>query len=90
MYASFPRYAGNRSYFSDLTENVVDDSYFELKISRDGNNVVFKPLNFMKIRNYDSAMSAVRTEGVKPNVASSISGIESGKGHMEGKECIID
>jgi len=90
MYASFPRSAGSRSYFSDLSENLVDDSYFELKVSLSSGKATFKPLDFMKIRNYDPAMAAILTEGVKPNLAVSIIGIESGVAHMEGKDWIID
>ena len=90
MYASFPRSAGSRSYFSDLSENQVDDSFFELKVSLSSGKATFKPLDFMKIRNYDAAMAAMRTEGVKPNLAVSIIGIEFGEAHMEGKDWIID
>jgi len=89
-YASFPRSAGSNSYFSDLTESLADDSYFELKISEDTGEAIFRPLDFMKIRNYDPAMAAMTTEGVKPNMASSILGIEPGKAHLEGKDWIID
>lgn len=88
MYASFPRSAGESIYFTDLTENLADDSYFELKLSKD--KALFKPLNFMKIRNYDPAMAAMQTEGVKPNVASTVLGIEPGEAHIEGKEWVID
>lgn len=90
MYASFPRSAGNCIYFSDLTESLGDDSYFELKISKDKSTATFRPLDFMKIRNYDSAMIALRTEGVKPNVASTVLGIENGKAHKEGADWIVD
>lgn len=90
MYASFPRSAGNSIYFSDLSENRVDDSYFELKISVASGKATFKPLDFMKIRNYDPAMAAMLTDGVKPNVASTVIGIEPGKAHLEGKDWIID
>lgn len=90
MYASFPRSAGSRIYFSDLTENLVDDSFFELKISNANGKATFKPLDFMKIRNYDPAMAAMLTNGVKPNVASTVLGIEPGKAHIEGKDWIID
>lgn len=89
-YASFPRSAGSNSYFSDLTESLADDSYFELKISEDTGEAIFRPLDFMKIRNYDPAMAAMTTEGVKPNMASTILGIEPGKAHLEGKDWIID
>lgn len=89
-YASFPRSAGCSIYFSDLTDNLVDDSYFELKVSDDADKASFKPLDFMKIRNYDPAMAAIVTEGVKPNVASTILSIEPGKAHLEGKDWIID
>jgi len=90
MYASFPRSAGSSSYFSDLTEDLADDSFFELKVSHDTGKASFKPLDFMKIRNYDPAMAAMVTEGVKPNVASTVLGIESGMAHLEGKDWIID
>lgn len=90
MYASFPRSAGSRIYFSDLTENLADDSFFELKISNANGKATFKPLDFMKIRNYDPAMAAMLTNGVKPNVASTVLGIEPGKAHIEGKDWIID
>lgn len=90
MYASFPRTAGSSIYFSDLSENLVDDSYFELKISIASGKATFKPLDFMKIRNYDPAMVAMFTEGVKPNVASTVLGVEPGKAHIEGKDWIID
>ena len=90
MYASFPRSAGNSIYFSDLSENRVDDSYFELKVSVASGKATFKPLDFMKIRNYDPAMAAMLTDGVKPNVASTVIGIEPGKAHLEGKDWIID
>ena len=90
MYASFPRSAGSSIYFSDLSENLVEDSFFELKISITSGKATFKPLDFMKIRNYDPAMAAMCTEGVKPNVASAVQGIEHGKAHIEGKDWIID
>lgn len=90
MYASFPRSAGSSIYFSDLSENLVEDSYFELKVSLASGKATFKPLDFMKIRNYDPAMAAMRTEGVKPNVASTVQGIEHGKAHKEGKDWFID
>lgn len=90
MYASFPRSAGIRIYFSDLSENRVEDSYFELKVSAVSGKATFKPLDFMKIRNYDPAMAAMLTEGVKPNVASTVIGIEPGNAHIEGKDWIID
>lgn len=90
MYASFPRSANNKIYFSDLSDNIVDDSYFELKVTIDSGQATFKPLDFMKIRNYDPAMAAMLTEGVKPNVASTVLGIERGKAHREGKDWIID
>lgn len=90
MYASFPRSAGSSVYFSDLTLILEDDSFFELKISKDKKTAAFKPLDFMKIRNYDPAMIAMQTEGVKPNVASAVLGIESGKAHKEGSDWIID
>ena len=89
-YASFPRSAGSNNYFSDLTDNLADDSFFELKISEDTGEAIFRPLDFMKIRNYDPAMAAMTTEGVKPNMASTILGIEPGKAHLEGKDWIID
>lgn len=87
-YASFPRSAADRIYFSDLTEKRADDSFFEISIS--GNKASFKPLDFLKIRNYDDAMIAMLTEGAKPNVASSVIGIEPGSAHLEGKDWIID
>ena len=90
MYASFPRSAGSKIYFSDLSENLADDSFFELRISIASGKATFKPLDFMKIRNYDPAMAAMLTEGVKPNVASTVIGIEPGKAHIEGKDWIID
>lgn len=89
-YASFPRSAGSNSYFSDLTLNLADDSYFELRVSDGTGEATFKPLDFMKIRNYDPAMAAMVTEGVKPNVASTILNIEPGKAHLDGKDWIID
>lgn len=90
MYASFPRSAGSSIYFSDLSESRVEDSYFELKILATSGKATFKPLDFMKIRNYDPAMVAMRTEGVKPNVASTVQGIEYGEAHIEGKDWVID
>ena len=89
LYASFPRSAGSNSYFSDLTDNLSADSYFELKVSDGTGKAVFKPLDFMKIRNYDAAMAAIVTEGVKPNVALSVVGIEPGIAHLEEKVWII-
>lgn len=90
MYASFPRSAGSSIYFSDLSDKLLDDSYFELTISIASGKASFRPLDFMKIRNYDPAMAAMLTEGVKPNVASTVIGIEPGKAHIEGKDWIID
>ena len=90
MYASFPRSAGSNIYFSDLSDKLLDDSYFELTISIASGKASFRPLDFMKIRNYDPAMAAMLTEGVKPNVASTVIGIEPGKAHIEGKDWIID
>lgn len=89
-YASFPRSADSNNYFSDLTEGLTEDSFFELKISEDTGEAIFRPMDFMKIRNYDPAMAAMTTEGVKPNMASTILGIEPGKAHLEGKDWIID
>lgn len=91
MYASFPRSAGSSVYFSDLTENNVEDSYFELKISKSTGKATFKPLDFLKIRNFDPAMVVIRTEGVKPNVALAVTGIKPGEAHLEeDKEWIVD
>lgn len=90
MYVSFPRTAGSSIYFSDLSEKRADDSYFELKISVIYEKATFKPIDFMKIRNYDPAMAAMFTEGVKPSTASTVLGIESGEAHKEGKDWIID
>lgn len=88
MYASFPRSAGDKIYFSDLTEKKADDSFFEISVS--GNKASFKPLDFLKIRNYDDAMIAMTTEGVKPQAASSVIGIEPGSVYLEGKDWFID
>lgn len=90
MYASFPRLAGNSVYFSDLSENLADDSYFELKVSNELEKATFKPINFMKIRNYDEAMAAMRTEGAKPNVATTVMDIKPGEAHKEENDWIID
>ncbi|MBQ0062006.1 MAG: hypothetical protein KBT15_09565, partial [Bacteroidales bacterium] len=90
MYASFPRSAGNRVYFSDLKENKDDDSFFELKISSANGRATFRPLEFMKIRNFDSAMAVMVTDGVKPNVAAVVLGIEPGEAHVEEKDYFID
>lgn len=90
MYASFPRSAGSTIYFSDLTDKLVDDSYFELRISGDTGKASFRPLDFMKIRNYDPAMAAILTDGVKPNVASTVVGIEPGDVYLEGNDWIIN
>ena len=49
----------------------------------------FKPLDFMKIRNYDPAMAAILTDGVKPNVASTVVGVEPGDAYLEGNDWII-
>ncbi len=89
MYSSFPRSAGTTIYFSDLTDKLVDDSYFELRISSDKGKASFRPLDFMKIRNYDPAMAAILTEGVKPNVASSVVKVEMGEACLEGNDWII-
>lgn len=89
MYASFPRLAGNSVYFSDLSEKLADDSYFELKVSTVLGKATFKPIDFMKIRNYDEAMAAMRTEGAKPNVATTVLDINWGDAHKEGKDWII-
>lgn len=89
-YASFPRSAGSTIYFSDLTDKLADDSYFELRISNETGKATFRPLDFMKIRNYDPAMAAIQTDGVKPNVASSVVGIEAGKARLEGNDWIIN
>ena len=90
MYASFPRLAGNSVYFSDLSEKPADDSYFELKVSTVLKKATFKPIDFMKIRNYDEAMAAMRTEGAKPNVATTVLEIKSGEAHKEENDWIID
>lgn len=89
MYASFPRSAGSTIYFSDLTDKLADDSYFELKVSNDTGKASFKPLDFMKIRNYDPAMAAILTDGVKPNVASTVVSVEPGDAYLEGNDWII-
>ncbi len=88
-YASFPRSAGNTIYFSDLTDKLVDDSYFEIRLSGDTDKASFRPLDFMKIRNYDPAMAAILTDGVKPNVASTVLGVEPGDVCLEGNDWII-
>lgn len=90
MYASFPRTAGNSIYFSDLSDNRADDSYFEFKISLVSGKATFKPIDFMKIRNYDEAMAAMRTEGAKPNVATTVLEIKSGEAHKEENDWFID
>ena len=90
MYASFPRSAGSSIYFSDLSANRKEDSYFELIITIASGKATFRPMDFMRIRNYDPAMAAMRTEGVKPNVASTVIGIEPGMAHLEGNDWIID
>lgn len=90
MYASFPRSAGSQRYFSDLHENRADDSFFEFIINEIQGKATFKPLDFMKIRSIDESMIAIETEGAKPNVASSVIGIEPGSAHLEGKDWIID
>ena len=90
MYASFPRSAGSSIYFSDLSDKLLDDSFFELTISIASGKATFRPLDFIKIRNYDPAMAAMLTEGIKPNFASTVIGIEPGKAHIEGKDWIID
>ena len=90
MYASFPRTAGSSIYFSDLSDNRTDDSYFELKVSNELKKATFKPIDFMKIRNYDEAMAAMRTEGAKPNVATTVLEIKPGEAHQEGKDWIIN
>ena len=90
MYASFPRSAGSSIYFSDLSANRKEDSYFELNITIASGKATFRPMDFMRIRNYDPAMAAMRTEGVKPNVASTVLGIEHGNAHLEGNDWIID
>lgn len=89
MYASFPRSAGSTIYFSDLSGKLNDDSYFELKVSDDAGKASFRPLDFMKIRNYDPAMAAILTDGVKPNVASTVVGVEPGEVQLEGNDWII-
>ena len=88
-YASFPRSVGSSIYFSDLTDKLVDDSYFELRISGNTGKASFRPLDFMKIRNYDPAMAAILTDGVKPNVASTVVGVEPGDAYLEGNDWII-
>ena len=47
-------------------------------------------MDFLKIRNYDDAMIAMTTEGVKPQAASSVIGIEPGSVYLEGKDWFID
>lgn len=88
-YASFPRSVDSAIYFSDLTDKLADDSYFELKISNETGKATFKPLDFMKIRNYDPAMAAIQTDGVKPNIASSVVGVEMGEAYLEGNDWVI-
>lgn len=88
-YASFPRAADSAIYFSDITDKLADDSYFELRISNETGKASFRPLDFMKIRNYDPAMAAILTEGVKPNMASSVVGVEMGEAHLEGNDWVI-
>lgn len=90
MYASVPRSAGIQRYFSDLHEARNDDSFFEFRINESQDKATFKPLDFLRIRNYDDAMIAMRTEGAKPNVASTVISIEPGSAHLEGKDWIID
>lgn len=88
-YASFPRSAGSTIYFSDLTDKLADDSYFELRTSNETGIATFRPLDFMKIRNYDPAMAAIQTDGVKPNFASSVVGVEMGEAYLEGNDWVI-
>ena len=89
MYAAFPRTADGRCYFADLSKNRKEDSYFEFKISSD-KKATFKPLDFKKIRNFDSAMNAMTTEGAKSNIATVVQRIEPGVAHLEDKYWIID
>lgn len=90
MYASMARQVDNRAYFSDISENIKDDSYFVLTIHKSSETATYKPLDFMKIRGYDPVMSAIRTEGAKPNVATAVLSIEPGEAHLEGKDWFID
>lgn len=89
VYASFPRSAGNRIYFSELTDR-KEESYFELRVSKETGKATFKPINFLQIRNYDSAMSVIQPEGAKPNVAEKVIGVEPGTAHLEGNDWFID
>lgn len=89
-YASFPRTVENRIYFSDVTDSKLEDSYFELRVSMETGKATFKPIDFIQIRNYDSAMSVIQTQGVKPNVADKVIGVEPGTAHLEGNDWFID
>ena len=90
MYTSMARQVDNRAYFSDITETINEDSYFELTINKNDGTATYKPLNFMKIRGYDPVMSAIRTEGAKPYMATVVLSIEPGEAHLEGGEWFID
>lgn len=90
MYASFPRNAENSIYFSELTQFKNEESYFELRVSKETGKATFKPINFLQIRNYDSAMSVIQPEGAKPNVAEKVIGVEPGTAHLEGNDWFID
>ena len=89
MFASFPRLAENRQYFSELTDR-EEGAYFELMVSKETGKATFKPINFLQIRNYDSAMSVIQTEGAKPNVATNILSVKPGTAHIEDDVWIID
>ena len=90
MYASMARQVDNRAYFSDISDNIKDDSYFVLTIHKSSETATYKPLDFMKIRGYDPVMSAIRTEGAKPHAATAVLSIEPGEAHLEGKDWFID
>lgn len=83
-YADFPRSSGSMIYFTDVSETKNDDSFFELEIDASGQNAIFKPLDFLKIRGVDEAMLAITTEGVRPNLANSVVGITPGTVVLEG------
>lgn len=83
-YADFPRSSGSMIYFTDVSETKNDDSFFELEIDASGQKATFKPLDFLKIRGVDEAMLAIKTEGVRPNLANSVIGITPGTAVLEG------
>lgn len=90
LYATTPRSGGGILYFAGLNDSQSEDSYFELKITSKDDVAEFWPLDFMKIRNLDSAMKAIQHTGANPREASGATLEKTGRARRDGERWIIE